>query len=99
MVEDIFDPKQLERQGDEKNVIGGIAALNHAKPSTQENPEGIYKFPQQRAPVFEQISWKAISFLGGGVAVYVNPLNDFVAPLAVFAARAQNGNFVARGLQ
>ena len=46
MVEDILHAQQLERQGDQEDIVGRIAALNDVKAAPQIDPPGVEELPK-----------------------------------------------------
>src|SRR6516162_6924920 len=81
MIENILDPKESERQGNQENTIRRIAALNDLKSAPQKDPPRVPKFPKQSTPVFEQIPKGGTSFCGHWMSVDVDPVNNFVPSL------------------
>ena len=53
MVENVLNPQELERQRNQENVVGRIAALNDMKSASQIDPPRVQKLPKQRAAVFD----------------------------------------------
>src|ERR1700685_36286 len=95
MVEDVLDPEQLERQGHQKNIIGGIAALNDVKSTTEINPPGVHKFPEQSPAELPQIPQRTVALGGYRMAVDVYAFQKLIAALVPFALRTQYRDFVA----
>ncbi len=89
MVEDIFDAKKFERQGNQKNIVGGIATLNDLKTVPQINPPGVHELPKESVEVFNEMPEGTIAFRGGGVPVDMNTIEELVPSLVPFAARGQ----------
>src|ERR1700689_1188731 len=95
MIEDVFDPEQFERQGDNKDVVRRIAALNDMKSVLQIDPPRVKELPKQRGGVFAPVTEQVITILRMGVPVDMNPLDDFMPSLIALAPRTQDGHFVA----
>src|SRR5262245_21075743 len=95
MIENILHAEKLEWQGHQEDIVRRIASLQDMEPVTQEDPPGIEELPEKGGAVLPQIPHRAIAFTGHGMAIDMHPIDQFVAPLVAFAARAQNGYLVA----
>ena len=49
MIEDIFHAQEFEREGDQKNIVRRITALNHVETVPKINPPGVEELPKQCA--------------------------------------------------
>jgi hypothetical protein len=94
VVEDVFDPQQLERKGDQKNVIGRIAALDNMKAAPPVNPPCIQEFPKKSATIFIQIPKRTIPFFGHGMPEDMDAIDHLVPSRVTFASGAQDGHAV-----
>src|ERR1035437_73838 len=89
MIEDVLDPEDFEEQGNQENIVRGIAALNHVKPSPQIDPPGEKELPKQGATELPYIALGAVPFLGHGVTIDTDPIETLVSFLVTFAFWAQ----------
>src|SRR5258707_9230710 len=46
VIENVFHAKKFERQCNQKNIIGGVASLDHVESVTKENPPRVKKLPE-----------------------------------------------------
>src|ERR1700683_398082 len=99
MIENVFDPEQLEGQRHQKNIVGRIAALNDVKSAPEINPPRVHKLPEQCPAEFPQISQRTVALGGYRMAVDVHAFQKLVAALVAFAPRTQNRNFIAMLMQ
>src|SRR4029077_4055702 len=90
MIKDVFDPQEFKGQGNQKNVVGRIAALNYMKATPEKYPPRVEKFPKQRAAVFIHIAEGAIPFFGHRVTVNMNPFEPLVSLRVSLASRTQD---------
>jgi hypothetical protein len=99
LVENVFHSQEFERQGNQENSVGGVAALQDMNPAPQVNPPRVEKLPKQRAAVLAQIPVEAVSFFGHRVPVDMNSFDHLVPFLEAFASGTQHGYFVPVVLQ
>jgi hypothetical protein len=99
MVEDVLHPKEFEGKGDQKDVIGRIAALNHLKSPAKIDPPREEELPKQGATEFPYVTQGAVPFPGHGVPVNMDPFGALVSFLVTFALWAQYGYFVSVAAQ
>src|SRR5271157_1645207 len=93
VIEDVLDPQQFERQSNQENIVGRIAALNDMKAAPQEDPASVEELPKERPAVFPEITQGSASFFHR-VPVDPNPIDNFVLLLVPFPSRTQYGHFI-----
>ncbi len=92
VIKDVFLPYKLERQGDEKDQIGRIAAVNRVESLFAEHAPGEPEFVEQGACVFANITDRRFSFHGKRVSIDVDAFEDFVVGFVALALRTDNGD-------
>jgi hypothetical protein len=95
MIEDILHSKQFEGEGDNENVIGRIAALNHMKSSPKIDPPSEKELPKQCPTELPEVTERAVPFLGQWVPVDMDPLKTLVSCHLTFALGRQYGDLVS----
>ena len=96
MIKDVFLPYKLEGQGDKKDQIGRVAAVNRVESMFAEHAPGEPVFREQGACVFAQITDRRVAFHGERVSIDVDALEDFIVGFVTLALRADNGDERAR---
>src|SRR5699024_10963982 len=78
MVEDVAHAERAERQRDEKDQVGRVAAMDHVDAAPAQHAKGKAKLVEKRDRVFEEIFGGAGGFLQL-VAVNLDPVDDLEA--------------------
>jgi hypothetical protein len=99
MIEYVLHANEFERESDQENVVGRIAALNDVKTASQKDPPREKELPKQRTTELPHVTQRAVPLLGRGVAVNMDPLKTLVTFFVAFALWAQNRYFVFVGVQ
>jgi hypothetical protein len=86
MVENVLNPKEFKRQGNQKNVIGRIAALYDFESATHEDPQRVEKLPEQSGAVFIHVPESTVAFSGHGVPEDVDALQYLVSLFGALAS-------------
>src|SRR5579863_3217497 len=94
MVENILHSQKFERQGNQENIVWGIAAFDHMKTVPQINPAAVQKLPKQRAAVLPQISAGGTRFSWHRVPVDTDSFDRFVLFGETCASRAQDRHLI-----
>ena len=96
VVEHVLLAEELERQGDQEDQVGRIAAVDCIEPVLEIDAPGESGFVEERARIFAQIAAGGIPFGWKRMPIDVHSLDDFVVRLVSFAFRANDRNFWRR---
>src|SRR5580692_1010745 len=94
MIEDVFHSQEFEREGDQKNIVGGITALNDMETVPKIDPPSVEELPKQRTAKFEEIPERTVSLFWHRVPIDVYPAKNFVAGSVALASGTQYGDVV-----
>jgi hypothetical protein len=89
MIEDVFHAQEFEGEGDQKNIVGGITALNDVKAVPKINPPSVEELPKQCAAEFEEIPERTVPFFWHRVPIDVYPIENFVTHSVALASGTQ----------
>jgi hypothetical protein len=95
MIEDVFHAQEFEGEGDQKDIVGGITALNDLESVPNINPPSVKELPKQCAAKFEEIPEGAVPFSWHRVPIDVYPIENFVARSVALTSGAQHGHAIS----
>jgi hypothetical protein len=75
MVENILHAEQLEEQGDDKDMVRGIGAVDQVEAMGHEDPDRKREFPEQSVTILNYLRGLASAF-AGRMPVYPDPLKE-----------------------
>jgi len=89
IIEDVFHAQEFEGERNQKNIVGGITALNDVKAVPKINPPSVEELPKQCAAELEEIPERTVPFSGHRVPIDVYPIENFVTCSVALASGTQ----------